>query len=76
LAGESALLAIKWQALRLAIYYYHKCRKDCTIIDVNATASQQEKPSKIGFGPLLISCFIFVLRPIEAIAITIRNLPK
>ena len=36
--------------------------------------SQQQNPVKIGFPPVLTSLTIFVLRPIAAIAMTIRNL--
>jgi len=39
-----------------------------------AIPSQQQKPIKIGFPPVLISFIIFVFRPIADIDITIKNL--
>ena len=44
--------------------------------DANATAAQQHNPKRIGFPPFLIRLTRLVLRPIAAIAMVIRNLPK
>ena len=36
--------------------------------------TQQHRPTKMGFVPLLTSLMILVLRPMAAIAMTIKNL--
>ena len=50
------------------------CSKCCMINVIIVIPIQQENPSRIGRRPLFTSLTIFVLNPIDVIAITIKNL--
>lgn len=55
---------------------YHMPMKCCTARLVKVIPSQQQAPMKSGLPPVLISFTISVLRPMAAIAMTIKNLLK